>query len=205
MESTITSNDEHKGKIVRAIRKMVVLTIFITSYIISHKTHIIKESSTFKEILVTLLITILAITIIDMLASLVLTIKFYIESHKKSKILKYNLSKLNFTVDKCQEENLITEAKFKEYIEKLICYEIANTKYNAKYCIKISNKQINEILHTYQIYLRANKIYFTEQYIYELIQQVERKTNGEPSFILGIFTEKCEDFVEYTLFSNDYF
>lgn len=201
MKLDITNEDEHKMKIVRAIRKIVVLTIFLISYIALHRTAIIKGSNTFKEILVALLITILAIMIIDMTGGLILTIRFYIESHKKSKILKNNLSRLNFTVDKCQEENLLTEDKFKEYIEKLICYEIGC----AKYCIKISDKQINEILYTYSIYLRTNKIYFTEQYIYDLIQQVRRKTNGEPSFVLGIFTEKCDDFVEYTLFKNEYF
>lgn len=201
MNSAITNEEEHKMKIVRAIRKIVILTIFLTSYIVLHRTDIIKRSNTFKEVLVALLITILAIMIIEMTAGLILTIKFYIESHKKSKMLKDNLSRLNFTVDKCQEENLMTEDKFKEYIEKLICYEIDNEKY----CIKISNKQINEILHTYSIYLRTNKIYFTEQYIYNLIQQVERKTNGEPRFVLGIFTEKCDDFMKYTLFGNEYF
>lgn len=201
MKLDITNEDEHKMKIVRAIREIVVLTIFLISYIALHRTAIIKGSNTFKEILVALLITILAIMIIDMTGGLILTIRFYIESHKKSKILKNNLSRLNFTVDKCQEENLLTEDKFKEYIEKLICYEIGC----AKYCIKISDKQINEILYTYSIYLRTNKIYFTEQYIYDLIQQVRRKTNGEPSFVLGIFTEKCDDFVEYTLFKNEYF
>ena len=192
------NKEEHKGKIVRTIRKLVVLTIFIISYIITHTTHIVKRSNIFKEIAVAIMITILAMLVIDMLGGLILTIKFYIEAHKNSKEIKSKLANLNFTVEVCQAENLIKQSDFVNYINKLIIYEVDGGRYH----IELSQKQIDEISNTYQMYLRTNKVYVANSHIKDLIQEVEYKTNGETKFILGVFTDKCEDFVQYTVFGD---
>ena len=192
------NENEHTGKIVRTVRKLVVLTIFIISYIITHTTQLVKRSNIFKEIAVAVIITFLAMVLLDMLGGLILTIKFYIEAYKNSKGIKSKLANLNFTVEVCQAENLIKQSDFINYINKLVCYEVES----GKYCIELSQKQIDEISNTYQIYLRANKVYLSSNYIKRLIQEIKNSTNGKPSFILGVFTEKCEDFVQYTLFGN---
>lgn len=95
------NKEEHRRKIVRTIRRVVVLTIFLLSYIITHIVHIVKRSNIFKEIAVAVMITILALILVDMIAGLILTVKFYIEAHKKSKELKESIKKSPFTIKIC--------------------------------------------------------------------------------------------------------